>query len=99
MGRARTYANKIDLLHATPQAELSSTGFCLAYVGYQYLVYQPASRAPFTVNLPAGTYAVEWYDPSEGVIAQTTSVTAGGGNQSFTPPSSIRADAVLWLHR
>ena len=99
MGRARTYANKIDLLHATPQAELSSTGFCLAYVGYQYPVYQPASRAPFTVNLPAGTYAVEWYDPSEGVIAQTTSVTAGGGNQSFTPPSSIRADAVLWLHR
>jgi hypothetical protein len=99
MGRARTYANKIDLLHATPQAGLSSTGFCLAHAGYQYLVYQAESRAPFTVLLPPGTYSVEWYDPTQGVVAQITSVTASGGNQPFTPPSRIAADAVLWLHR
>lgn len=99
MGRARTYADKIDLRHMTPHAETSSTGFCLAYAGHQYLVYQPGSRSAFTVNLAAGTYTAEWYDPTRGATAETTSVTAGGGSKSFTPPASITADSVLWLHR
>lgn len=99
MGRARAYANKIDLLHMTPQPGLSSTGFCLAQPGDQYLIYQPASRAGFSVNLTAGNYEAEWYDPTHGVVVQRGSLTASGGRQDFTPVSRIEADAVLWLHR
>lgn len=99
MGRARTYADKIDLLNMTPQAELSTTGFCLAHVGRQYLIYLPASRNEFALNLIEGDYAVEWYDPTQGMIAQKTSVTVPRGRQGFAPPSCIAADAVLWLHK
>jgi hypothetical protein len=95
LGRTRIYAQKMNLAGMTPQSSLSSTGFCLANLGSEYLVYQPSSGAAFNVNLTSGTYSYEWYDPSSGVIAATGFVTASGGNQSFTAPFS--GDAVLYL--
>ena len=94
LGRTRTYAQKMDLAGMTPQGSLSSTGFCLANAGVEYLAYQSGSGA-FTVNLTAGTYSYEWYNPTTGTVASTGFVTTTGGNQSFTPPFS--GDAVLYL--
>jgi hypothetical protein len=95
LGRTRIYAQKMNLAGMTPQSSLSSTGFCLANSGSEYLVYQPSSGTAFRVNLTSGTYSYEWYDPSSGVIVATGFVTASGGNQSFTAP--FRGDAVLYL--
>ncbi len=95
LGRTRVYAQKMNLAAMTPQGVLSSTGFCLANTGAEYLAYQPSSGASFTVNLPAGTYSYEWYNPSSGAIVATGLVTAGGGNQSFVAP--FGGDAVLYL--
>src|SRR5262249_19329637 len=94
LGRTRMYADRMDLAHATPQGSLSSTGYCLAAPGAQYLVYQPSSGA-FTLTMAAGTYAFEWYDPTAGTIAATGSVDVGDGDHTFTPPFS--GDAVLLL--
>jgi hypothetical protein len=94
MGCARQYAEKMDLAAMRPQDELSSTCYCLANPGSEYLVYQPGS-GPFTVKLGAGTYRYEWFNPETGTVAGSDTVTAVGGSQSFNPPFS--GDAVLHL--
>jgi MYXO-CTERM domain-containing protein len=92
MGHTLSYANRMDLASMTPQGALSSTGYCLANPGSEYLVFQPGSGA-FTVNVAAGSYAWEWFNPATGAVASSGSVA--GGSQSFTPPFS--GTAVLYL--
>ena len=41
MGYSHRYAERMDLAAMTPRVDLSSTGFCLAAPGREYLVYQP----------------------------------------------------------
>ncbi len=96
LGNTRRYADKIDLAHDVPSGSLTSTGYCLANPGTQYLVYQPSSGA-FTVTMVAGTYTFEWYNPQMGAIAQTGSMAIAAGSVSFTPP--FTGDAVLLLSR
>ena len=99
MGFAQQYVNaKMDLLKATPQGSLASTGFCLAdnaATGAEYLVYAP-SGGTFTVNLSATTRAlnVEWFNPLTGATTAAAAIT-GGSTKSFTAPFS--GDAVLYI--
>jgi Family of unknown function (DUF6298)/CARDB/Bacterial protein of unknown function (DUF937)/Putative collagen-binding domain of a collagenase len=96
MGHTLTYADKMNLAAMTPQNNLSSTAYCLASPGSEYLIYKPTGGGQtFTVNLAAGTYAFEWFNPNAGTIAGTGTITASGGNRSFTAPFS--GDAVLYL--
>jgi hypothetical protein len=94
MGHTRSYATRMDLAAATPRNDLASTGFCLASPGSEYLVYQPNAGA-FSVNLLAGAYHFEWFNPSLGSVAGTGELNAPGGLQSFTPP--FAGDGVLFL--
>ncbi len=94
LGNTRRYADKIDLAHDVPSGSLSSTGYCLANPGTQYLVYQPSSGA-FTVTMVAGSYTFEWYNPKAGTVASTGSVSVAAGTVTFTPP--FTGDAVLLL--
>ncbi|UCD27863.1 MAG: hypothetical protein JSV03_12260, partial [Planctomycetota bacterium] len=96
LGHTRIYAEKMNLVMMTPQNSLSSTTYCLANPGSEYLVYQPSSGQSFTVNLVAGTYDYEWFNCNLGTLAQTGSVTVSGGSQSFTPPFS--GEAALYLN-
>jgi hypothetical protein len=95
MGSTLTYANRMNLVAMTPQSQLSSTHYCLANPGSEYLFYQPSTGA-FTVNVLAGTYQYEWLDPSTNKISQSGTVAVSGGNRSLDPP--FRGDAVLYLH-
>jgi Family of unknown function (DUF6298)/CARDB/Bacterial protein of unknown function (DUF937)/Putative collagen-binding domain of a collagenase len=96
MGHTLTYADKMNLAAMTPQNNLSSTGYCLANPGSEYLIYKPTGGGQtFTVNLAAGSYAFEWFNPNAGTIAGTGTITASGGNQSFTAP--FGGDSVLYL--
>jgi len=79
----------------TPQGSLSSTGYCLANPGVEYLVYQPLPKV-FTVELPAGTYQFEWFNPATNRVGATGAITVSDGKQPFTAPFS--EDAVLYLH-
>lgn len=94
MGSTLTYANRMNLVAMTPQAKLSSTHYCLANPGFEYLVYQP-SAGSFTVNLLAGVYQYEWLNPSTNRIASSGTLSISGGNRSLEPP--FRGDAVLYL--
>jgi hypothetical protein len=95
MGSTQTYANRMNLVAMTPQGSLSSTGYCLANRGVEYLVYQPSAKA-FTLRLPAGTYQYEWFNPATNLVGETAAITVPDGNQAFTAP--FAGDAVLYLH-
>ena len=94
MGRTLMIAQKVNLATMTPQNALSSTTYCLADPGSEYLVYQPKPGS-FTVTLAAGSYLVEWFDPTTGATA-TAGTVIGGQAPNFTPP--FQGDAVLYLH-
>jgi Putative collagen-binding domain of a collagenase len=94
MGHTLGYAEKMNLAAMVPRNDLASTGYCLAHPGSEYLVYQPAS-GDFTVNLAAGTYRAEWFNPLTGSDFDGASFTTGGGRRSFTPP--FEGDALLYL--
>jgi hypothetical protein len=93
-GYTLSYANRMNLAAMTPLDGLSSTGYCLAQPGSEYLVYQPAGGS-FTVNLVAGNYAYEWFDAVAGSVSATGTISAPGGNQGFTPP--FAGDGVVYL--
>jgi hypothetical protein len=97
MGYARLFADKINLVGMAPMPDLTSTGYCLAAVGDEYLIYQP-ERGRFSVRLPAGEYAVEWFDPDDGSDSMGE-VRVKSGNEDFLPPSHIANDSVLHLKR
>jgi hypothetical protein len=97
LGDTRRFAARIDLARMTPQPALSSTGYCLARAGAEYLVYQPAGGA-FTVSLRPRTYALDWINPATGrTVARSRLRVNGPGPRtvSFTPP--FTGDAVLHL--
>jgi len=96
MGDTRTYALKLRLGQAVPHPELASTGYALAWPNNEYLVYQPTTGA-FTVQLPAGPYTVEWFDPTARTTTTTTTTVASAGAISFTSPLDPSHDAVLFL--
>ncbi|MDP3089753.1 MAG: LamG-like jellyroll fold domain-containing protein, partial [Nitrospira sp.] len=95
MGHTRSYATRMDLASMAPRSALSTTGYCLANQGREYLAYQPGSGS-FSVDLTSGTYTYEWFNPTTGAVAATGSVGAPGGPQAFTPPFS--GPAVLYLN-
>lgn len=98
MGHTLTYANKMNLKAMIPSSNSSncSTTYCLRNPGWEYLVYQPLSGS-FTVNLAAGDYNYEWFNPATGLVAGTGTVTASGGSKSFSLPTVISGDAILYL--
>jgi hypothetical protein len=84
----------MNLAAMTPQSALSSTNYCLANPGHEYLVYQPGAGA-FTVTLAAGEYNYEWFNPLDQQVAGTGLLKVTGGKFTFTPP--VSGDAVLYL--
>ncbi len=62
IGKSVEYAQKMDLSNMKPRPDLSSTKFCLAREGCEYIIYQQ-SKSDFTVSglEPAKRYNLEWY--------------------------------------
>jgi hypothetical protein len=85
----------MDLVATTPRNDLSSTAYCLANPGHEYLIYNPGDDRSFTVMLAKGAYNYEWFNPTSEKVAETGGVTATEGSRSFTAP--FDGDAVLYL--
>jgi hypothetical protein len=95
LGHTRRFAERVNLAAMQPHNELSSTKYCLANPGQEYLVYQPDATEPFSVELRAGMYQTEWFDPVRGVEASHGPVESSGGPQQFKV--SLPTDAVLYI--
>jgi len=96
VGAAVSYSRRFsDLAAAGPHGELSSTKYCLAHPGHEYLVLQPAADVPLTVNVQPGRYRYEWFRPETTKVEKTGSFQAGGGAEEFKAP--FAGPAVLYL--
>jgi hypothetical protein len=89
-------AERVNLAALVPHPELASTRYCLARPGHEYLVYLP-DGGEVTVDLHAGTYEYEWFDPGSGTINAGDSFVAADGAHSCTAPFS--GEAVLRIRK
>jgi hypothetical protein len=98
MGYTRDLADRVDLVAMRPQPELSSTGYCLANPGKEYIIYFP-EEGTATLNLVQGPgeYAVEWFIPSLNRKLVGAGALKGGAYVVLEPP--FTGDAVLYLKR
>ena len=64
LGRAVRVASQVSLARLSPRGDLSSTGYCLAEPGREYLVWAPAGRR-LRVDLRGapGSYRATWWHP------------------------------------
>jgi hypothetical protein len=95
MGHTRRLAERVNMATLVPHPELASTRYCLANPGTEYLVYQPKPGEGFSVELKAGTYGYEWFDPTKGAITDAGHLEAADGPQRFK--ASFEGDVVLYL--
>lgn len=84
MGQARKFAEKIHLHQMKPDRSVASTRYALVSSG-EYVVFQPANGA-FEVTLPAGRFALEWFNPATGEFTAGESIQASGEKARFTAP-------------
>jgi hypothetical protein len=97
MGAARRLAERADLAAMTPHNELSSTKYCLAQPGVEYIVYLPEGGMVIVdLSNPGGWFNVEWIDPIEGQ-SKAGEAAAGGGKRMFQAPD--KGAAVLYLKK
>jgi hypothetical protein len=98
MGDTRRYAERMNLIDMHPHRDTSSTGYALADPGSEYLVLEPhGDGRTFAVELPAGSYTVEWFDVAarETTAAGTRTLERAGAAEFSAPPGS--GPAVLYL--
>lgn len=95
MGHTRAYAERMNLAAMTPRNELSSSQYCLANPGREYLVYLP-DGGDVSVDLAAasGPFEVEWFNPRAGKASRGERVP-GAAQRTFKAP--FDGDAVLHL--
>src|SRR5262249_52625705 len=90
------YANRMNLATLTPRSDLASSKYCLANPGTEYLVYQPKAGEAFSVDLKAGIYRYEWFNPASGTPTGDGRVEALGGGQQFKAPFESASVLYLW---
>lgn len=88
LGYALAFVQAMPLLDMTPQAALSSSGYCLAKdhaSSANYLCFYDGSGT-FTLDLSTatGTLNVTWLQCSDGATSSAT--VAGGATRTLTPP-------------
>ncbi|MFV0267650.1 MAG: DUF6298 domain-containing protein [Draconibacterium sp.] len=98
MGYIQNMSDNVDLAKMAPHDELSTTTYCLANPGYEYIIFFPEGGKA-TVNLAAlqGEVEVEWFIPSQNITVKGVRTVKGGYFAVFEPPYFY--DAVLYLKK
>lgn len=91
----KSYADRMKLDKVNVCSNLSSTGYCLADAGREYLVFQPVS-GEFTMDLSGAEVelSIEWFNPVTGETFKNCAIKGGNINQHFTAEF---APVVLYL--
>lgn len=98
MGYTRDYAKKINLAKMFPHSELTSTTYCLADRGEEYLFYFPeGGKGNINLREATGEFDVEWFIPLLNRTVAGPKKLAGGSILSVEAPTSL--DAVLYLKK
>jgi hypothetical protein len=97
MGHTRRFAERMNLAAMKPRGDLSSTGFCLADPGNEYLAYRPEGPEDFFIHLEPGKYQLEFFDPAKGASLKREPLESPGGRQKIN--LKTEADLVIYLKR
>lgn len=98
MGRARAYAERLELAALVPRSDLASTRYCLAIRGKEYVVFLPeGGEATVDLSAASGKFAVEWYRVEDGKSQAGDNIVGGKEIQLASPWSEH--DVVLRLVR
>jgi hypothetical protein len=87
MGYIRKISTEVDLVNMTPHSELSTTTYCLANPGNEYIIFFPESGKA-TVNLShvKGEMNVEWFIPDLNQTVKGVRTIKGGYFAILEPP-------------
>lgn len=90
------FINKLPWWQMSAKNSLATSGFTLAKLGEEYVIYLPSGGST-TVNLSAtsGNLSVEWYNPRTGTYQGQTTVQ-GGASRTFTAPDTN--DWILYIY-
>ncbi len=96
MGYTLSWARRADLASMVPAGNLTSTDYCLANIGSEYIVFNPGG-GDFTIDLSAitGPVTVEWRNLVTGELFVDSSVT-GGSIQTLSPPFATDVAAYIY---
>ena len=78
-----------------PNGDLSSTGYCLANPGNEYLIYQPKSDEAFSVVLVEGLYQFSWINTQKGNEILSGRIKSHCGRSQFKAP--FDGDSALYI--
>lgn len=97
MGHIVSLSRRADLKNMKPRNALSSTQYCLAHPGKEYIVYYPHFTEKATINLSEveGELEMEWFIPSLNRTIKAPATIQGGYFRVIEAPTSM--DAVLYL--
>ncbi len=92
----RALAERVqDIALMNPDDDMSSTGYCLANEGQEYVVYAEQQKEFQVKGLETGQqYRYEWINTAEASIQETGRITPDGRMHRFSPPCG---GAVLYL--
>lgn len=99
IGYTLAFAQRINLNKMVPRSELSTTNYCLADEGHEYLIYFPQPvHATIDLRGEEVEYTIEWFIPllDKTIIAPRSIM--GGRSITLEPPTSA-LDAVLYLKK
>ncbi|MFN4179498.1 MAG: DUF6298 domain-containing protein [Armatimonadota bacterium] len=95
MGMTRWLAEQVNLALMQPMPNLSSTMYCLANPGSEYVVYLPhGTEVTVDLTKAIGSLRVTWLHPVDGTKVDGGKVE-GGARRTFKSPFSDHA--TLWL--
>lgn len=100
LGYTRQFAVRLNLAAMTPQPQLASSGYVLAYAAAEnaeYLVYLPTGgQVDVELSATPGELNVEWFNPATGDTTLGAPID-GGAQRSLAPP--FASDAVLYIYQ
>ncbi len=96
MGYTLGFAVRVNLNKMIPHSELSSTTYCLADIGQEYLIYFPdGGEAKINLQNSEGKYKATWFIPLTNKTISAPKQISGGAVIRMESPTSL--DAVLHL--
>jgi len=96
LGYTLDFADRMNLVGMSPRPDWSSSGYCLAEPGKEYLIYTETGQVTVDLSLGHGQFVAEWFDPATGTSTAGGAIT-GGGSLTFSAP--FNDIAVLYLKR
>lgn len=88
MGDVLSWSKRVNLVKMLPRPDLSSTKYCLADPGSEYLIFFPPGESTASLQLVPGQYSVVWFDTLKRKETTGQTLTASSGETKISVPAA-----------